>query len=324
LSTVEDYFTPSTVANLDIKDLDLGSGGVMLLPPQPSDPANLMIAGGKDPHTYLLNADNLGQYNPTTNNVLGTYSAGDCWCAPAYFTGSDGVGRVVTSSGTTAIVWRLNTSSTPSLVRESTSAVLSTGQAPGFFTSVSSNGSVPGTAIIWAVSHPKDSNPANVTLYAFDASDSATLFSDIGGSWPNVQGNANIVPTIANGRVFVGSNRELAIFGLGGAAPASELNQLLTAQQTALMEASSLPVLTPGEHAIYGTVVAVGSGILTLQKRDGVRVQVDTSEAQALNHAAVSAAGSAAFVRGNYLNGVLVATYISHAKPQPALWKPDR
>jgi hypothetical protein len=41
-------------------------------------------------------------------------------------------------------------------------------QDPGLFTTVSSNGQKPGTAIIWAVGRPNDSNPANATLYGFD------------------------------------------------------------------------------------------------------------------------------------------------------------
>jgi hypothetical protein len=34
------------------------------------------------------------------------------------------------------------------------------------------------------------------------------------GNWPNVQGNSNLVPVVANGRVFVASNKQLQIFGL--------------------------------------------------------------------------------------------------------------
>ncbi len=34
------------------------------------------------------------------------------------------------------------------------------------------------------------------------------------GDWPNTGGNANIVPVVANGRVFVANYRALSIFGL--------------------------------------------------------------------------------------------------------------
>gem|GEM_PF-6867938 len=34
------------------------------------------------------------------------------------------------------------------------------------------------------------------------------------GSWPNLDGNSNLVPAVANGLVFVAGNRRLRIFGL--------------------------------------------------------------------------------------------------------------
>jgi hypothetical protein len=55
-------------------------------------------------------------------------------------------------------------------------------------------------------------------LYAFNATPTGgllpQLFAGVAGSWPNTGGNANIVPTVANGRVYVASNKELQIFGL--------------------------------------------------------------------------------------------------------------
>jgi hypothetical protein len=61
--------------------------------------------------------------------------------------------------------------------------------------------------------------PGDVSLYAFNAAPSAssvlsTLFQGTAGSWPYVGGNANIVPVIANGKVYVASYRQLTIFGL--------------------------------------------------------------------------------------------------------------
>ncbi len=43
------------------------------------------------------------------------------------------------------------------------------------------------------------------------------LFNAAAGTWPNLQGNANLVPVVANGLVFVASNQQLQIFGLTGA-----------------------------------------------------------------------------------------------------------
>ena len=72
---------------------------------------------------------------------------------------------------------------------------------PGFFTSVSSNGNA--NPIIWAVAHPNLSSSYTIRLYAFDPEvGGATLkqiFHAPAGTWPNINGNSNIVPTVANG-----------------------------------------------------------------------------------------------------------------------------
>jgi len=42
------------------------------------------------------------------------------------------------------------------------------------------------------------------------------LFGATAGNWPNLGGNSNLVPVVANGRVFVASYRKLKIYGLKG------------------------------------------------------------------------------------------------------------
>jgi hypothetical protein len=123
---------------------------------------------------------------------------------------------VVSSGGQTIGVWKLSTSPTPALTNVSNSPTLSTGQDAGFFTSVSSNGN--SNAIIWALARPLSKSQDRILLYAFnpDAGGKTMkkLFSGRAGTWPNVGGNANLVPVVANGEVFVGSNKQLQIFGL--------------------------------------------------------------------------------------------------------------
>ena len=90
-------------------------------------------------------------------------------------------------------------------------------QDPGFFTSVSSNGTA--DPIIWAISRPAtNNNGAPISLYAFNpesgGSTMTQLFATTAGVWPNTGGNADLVPVVANGLVFVASNQQLQIFGL--------------------------------------------------------------------------------------------------------------
>jgi hypothetical protein len=213
---VVSYFSPtdsgSDVATLDREDLDFGSGGVMLLPTQPGTVARLAVAAGKVGIMYLMKQGNLGGEN--SGHVLGEYQVGGCWCGPSYFTGSDGVGRVVSSGGANIIVWKVQTSPTTTLQVDTgfTSPSIATGQNLGFFTSISSNGTTAGSAIIWAVSRPV-AGSTDVRLFAFDASSGVQLFSATAGTWPQAA-DANIVPTIANGNVLVASYKMLFIFGV--------------------------------------------------------------------------------------------------------------
>jgi hypothetical protein len=339
LSQVVDYFTPSdafalTSTGLDQNDLDFGSGGVMLLPSQPGPNPRLAVAAGKVGQMFLLDRDNLGHFNGPNgpNKVLDMKYIGHCWCGESYFLGSDGVGRVVSSGGVgplagpvvnTVQVWKVQTSPNVTLVKES-SAVLDGGAPPaqdaGFFTSVSSNGQVPGTAIIWAVSRPRDPNPAHVTLYAFDARNGATLFSGVAGSWPNTSANANIVPVVANGKVYVASNKSLAIFGLG------------TGQGTGIAfpavaaAARPLAAATPsGTHVVYGTVAVVNGPRFILAKRAGTGVNVDATKAMQAHNAIPLVVGGPVVVQGSAdASGTIQADTVMHAKPGSQLWPPDR
>jgi hypothetical protein len=213
LSTFVNSFTPDTYPSLDQTDRDLGSGGIMLLPPQPGTAPRLATAGGKDGQLFLMARSNLGGFNTSTNAVLGVYNAGPCWCAESYFTGSDGINRVVSSGGNRLQTWKVLTSPSPMLVADSWSQSIQSGQNGGFFTTVSSNGNTNG--IIWAVGRPNGTNSNAIYLDAFDANTGTPLVTNmIAGHWPNTQGNANVVPVVDNGKVYVASYKQLAIFGL--------------------------------------------------------------------------------------------------------------
>jgi hypothetical protein len=219
LNGVVDLFTPSDQSNLDQGDTDFGSGGVMVLPDQPGSLPHLAVAAGKDGAMYLMNEDNLGGYSSNTNNVLGTYYIGGCWCGPSYFVDpNDGLGRVVSSGGTQVSVWKVQTSPKVALKEVAGSvAGRGTAQDPGFFTTISSNGD--GSPIIWALSRPANTAGSPIGLYAFNPEGTRSMkpvFSATAGSWPNLGGNSNLVPVVANGQVFVASYGQLRIFGLTG------------------------------------------------------------------------------------------------------------
>jgi hypothetical protein len=67
---VSDYFTPFNQADLLARDRDLGSSGVVLLPDQQGPFPHLAVTAGKQGMIYLLNRDNLGQYNASGDLVV--------------------------------------------------------------------------------------------------------------------------------------------------------------------------------------------------------------------------------------------------------------
>lgn len=213
LTTVVNLFTPANWANLDQYDTDFGSGGVMILPDQPGTYPHLAVAAGKSGQMFFMNEDSLGGYSGNKRNyVLGTYGIGGCWCGESYFVDpSDDVARVVSSGGNQIEVFKLETSPTTRLVEILRSAPINTGQNSGFFTSVSSNDNA--NPIIWALSRP--TSRLRINLLAFNPEAKMTqIFHATAGSWPNLGGDSNQVPTVANGKVYVASNKQLQIFGL--------------------------------------------------------------------------------------------------------------
>jgi outer membrane protein assembly factor BamB len=302
LTKVLGAFTPDNVDALDHDDKDFGSGGIMLLPDQQGPTPRLAVAAGKDGDMFLLNRDNMKK--------IAVYEIGPCWCGPSYFEGSDGVNRVVSSGGgpigsgrAILRVWKLVTSGgATSLVEEFHTEIMSDDPDPnkeptGFFTSVSSNLRDPNSVIIWGVARPVSSS-APLMLYAFDAKGNQ-LYKGPAGQW-DVNGVAYSVPVVANGNVYVGSNHQLAIFGLGSVF--HEIKPLAVAQSN----------LRP---AAVGVVTAVEGSTIALRKRDGTTITIDISKALASHMAVPIVVGKEIAVQG-VLNGqgVLQAESVSHGE----------
>ena len=322
LSTVKSLFTPfgdNGWQNLDKWDADFGSGGAMLLPPQPGAATDILVAAGKVGTMYVLNADDLNNGKAKGGKAFSTADVGSCWCGPSYYKASDGTGRVVSSGNATVDIWKVDVSgSKPLLKLKSQPGSVDNGQFPGFFTSVSSNGSIKGTAIVWAVGRPIDSNPAYISLYAFDPDKGMPLYSHVAGSWPNTGGDANIVPVVANEKVYVASDQTLTIFGIKGARakePALPVPKLVDMRVA----------LAPGQHEICGTIKAINGDSITVQTRNGQIMTVDSSKASEKFDKAQPWVGHALMARGTLISPtVLKADVVMHAKDRPAMWQMDR
>lgn len=319
LTKLDGLFTPGGPkygwSALDRKDNDFGSGGVMLLPPQAGQPSNLAVVLGKVGRMYLLNADDLDNGAHGNASAYDIEAGGPCWCAESYFEGPDGVGRVVSSGGNVVKVWAVETTPRPRLRKEFQTAPIDNGQDPGVFTTVSSNGTHAGSAVIWAVGQPVTFKPNNLKLYAFDAASGNTLFTGKAGEWPFVSNDATLTPVVANGHVYVASYETLTIFGLSDA-PAARL---------APVTPPLLAKLPPGEHEITGTVGSMAGPRLSIRRRDGREVTVDVSLAKKHDMYVVPAIGGPVIARGSWApSGALMAQALFRAKPNPGLWYPDR
>jgi hypothetical protein len=191
------------------------------------------------------------------------------------------------------------------------------GQDPGFFTSVSSNGSSPG-AIIWALARPA-SVPGSITLYAFKSEPTSgstltTLYEAPAGSWNDTHGNADLVPVVANGKVYVASYKQLDIFGIGG-----------RLAKAAPIGAPVFATTADAPHEVTGTLVSIGGSLITLRLRTGRIAGVDDSAAVRRERSSVLVVGEPFTAIGRYdAAGVLHGAMIIRAKPSEATWPPDR
>lgn len=312
LSRIVDYFTPWNVNELDSTNKDLAAGGITLLPGYALSNLYLAVAAGKSGAMYVIDRANMGEHvSQPPDRVPGVYSIGKCWCAQSYFVGSDHVARVVTSGGANVEIWKFGpVSQGIKLSKESTSPPLATGQDPGFFTSISSDGMAANTAIVWAVARPQTKS-GWLHLYAFDASNAQQLVATKAGVWPETNYNANVVPVVANGHVYVAGGSHLTIFGLNG--------------RKDLAFSGPDPAAPPPEpgREIYGTVVKIHGSSVTLQTRNGA-VVVDASRAMQDRNIVPLFIRQAVGIDGSYVSGVLRASTIFRAKDSPALWPDDR
>ena len=219
------------------------------------------------------------------------------------------------SGGSTLSVWKVKTGEKPSLKLEYQWNGVANEQSPGFFTSVSSNGTKSGSAVIWAVGRPTSNDDPIVDLYAINADTGQPLFSGAAGQWPNTSGDANIVPVVANGHVYVASDQMLTIFGAGGARNAT---------LPKIAAAARLP-LPSGTHEIYGTVERLQGAAITIRRRDSAPLRLDTGAAMRNFRYAAPQMGHALVARGTYDKaGVFHAEFVLHAKDHPSLWPADR
>jgi hypothetical protein len=209
---VVDYFAMRNAVAESAADTDFGSGAPMLLPDLQDSGGTtrrLAVGAGKDGHLYVVDRDNLGKFSSSGNAIwqdLAGALPGGIFSAPAYYNGRVYYADVNgTLKGFAITQAKLGTS--PATQSGNNFAY------PGASPAVSANGSNGG--IVWAV---ESATGQTAVLHAFDAanlgnelynSNQAAAGADHFGT-----GNKFITPTIANGKVYVGTPSGVAVFGL--------------------------------------------------------------------------------------------------------------
>jgi Bacterial Ig-like domain (group 2) len=214
-----DYFTPFDQSNMAKNDGDLGSGGVLLLPDQGGATPHELVQVGKEGTIYLINRDQMtaGNMHYCSGCASDTQiteelqdAVGGMWSMPAYWNGNvyfwgsgDYLRAFPISSGTLA--------GSPSSTSSTFLGI--NGATP----SISANGNSGG--IVWAIDAtnfgPPNSTLGPAVLHAYDATNVATQLYDSSKVAADQAGNSVkfTVPTIANGKVYIGTQTELDVYG---------------------------------------------------------------------------------------------------------------
>jgi hypothetical protein len=208
--SVADYFTMWNEVTESNSDLDLGSGGQMLLPDLADagkTVRHLVVGAGKDGNIYVVDRDAMGKYNASANRIwqeLDGVVPGGVYATPAYFNNTVYYADV---GGTLKafVIAGAKLSSAPA------SQTVTSFTYPGSSPSVSANGAL--NAIVWA---PENADPA--VLHAYDATNLAReLYNSTqapNGRDSVATGNKFITATVADGKVFLGTVKSVAVYGL--------------------------------------------------------------------------------------------------------------
>jgi hypothetical protein len=218
--TVADYFAMDDQNGEDAEsessdNIDLGSGGVMVLPDLEDSQGivrHLAVGAGKDSNMYIVNRDNMGKFTSLDTNIyqeLDGALLGGIWSAPAYFNKTVYYGP----AGNHLVAFPI---AHAQLAVSPSSLSSGTFGYPGTTPSISANGTENG--IVWAL----ENGSATGTLHAYDAGNLATeLYNSNqaqGGrdQFPTNSADKFVTPMIANGKVYVGTPGAVIVFGLLG------------------------------------------------------------------------------------------------------------
>jgi hypothetical protein len=330
-----DSFTTRNQANESAADLDAASAGILLLPDQPGTYPHIALHEGKVPAVRALNRDYLGGYSGGLGNpeAVLTYAyttpcdptvsvacadstgnqsqSGGVWGGIAYYVGPNAQQYVVVADAASyAHSFAFGTNGSVTLVPATQTNVTLPNEG-GATPLVTSNGTLAGSAVVWLVNR---ADPT-FTLEAYDASTMNLIYAAYAGQWDSPAADSMLVPTVANGQLFIGSQvlnssgtlvgGQVAVYGL--LRPVTPFPDARGVAREAARTTSPAPIRLAGPvvygpgsriiaraqtqrippavvvphaaHAFYGTLRSNEAGIMTFELRGGRVVRVDAREA---------------------------------------------
>jgi fibronectin type 3 domain-containing protein len=235
-----DYFVPFSWVALDNADEDFGSAAPLLLPDAAGIPGHphLLVAAGKEGKIYLVDRDNLGQFDPNNDRVLNAIPDGSGHNTPpvllggALSTAAYWGGKIYWISGYSNAAIALVVNANGTLAITSQTAIQDFGFVPGSAV-VSANGATNG--IVWLMDRAANQ------IHAYDATTLATELWNSGQRPGGADAPGAVVkfavPTVANAMVYVGTSTSLVAYGLGAEADSVPNSPTLSA---AVLSASSV------------------------------------------------------------------------------------
>ena len=206
---VADYFAPQGTVHLLKKDLDLGSGGEILVPTQPGGAPSLLLGGGKDGTLYAVKIASMGHQRKKNPNVQAIVNPSDpIFSTPAYYNGN----VYISAYGDVLRQYKIENGKLVGPVAVSSE----TFGYPGANLSISADGSSDG--IVWSLENSGSRTvPGAAVLHAYNAANvGQELYNSNQAGTRDQPGNAVkfAVPTIGNGKVYVGTQTGLTVYGL--------------------------------------------------------------------------------------------------------------
>ncbi len=213
--TLKDFFSPHETSDLNAGDLDFGTSAPIILPDRAQTPIHRLVVAGKTGYLYVLNRDDLGGYDPDNDDVVQKLFTGANFLIsnPVFFNDT----LYVLPHEEPLMAFSIDPETglfgtDPTDIAGTCQGCFDRGSTP----SISANGTK--NAILWVLDNGGYKTGMPAILHAYDPTnlsielyESSPILLDTDSAAPAVKFT---VPAVADGRVFVGGQKAVTVYGL--------------------------------------------------------------------------------------------------------------